>query len=128
MRVGANQAFLVSDVNREIDVLANDAPEHVLDIPQQSAEVEHLLLNGLMTAESEQLPGEARGAPRRAQDLLHVSGDALGRRAAETLERQLSVSGNHGQEVIEIMRHAARQTAERLHLAGLCELLFQHAA
>src|SRR5207248_10500585 len=51
-----------------------------------------------------------------------------GRRAAETLERQLSVSGNYGQEVIEIMRHAARQTAERLHLAGLCELLFQHAA
>ena len=43
----------------------------------------------------------------------------------EAFERKLSVTGDHGEEIVEIVGDAAREAAEGLHLARLGELIFE---
>ena len=43
-------------------------------------------------------------------------------------QQQLAVAENHGQQVVEVVRHAAGQPADGLHLLRLLELLLQRAA
>ena len=47
------------------------------------------------------------------------------KRHRRTAERQIRVAGDDGQQVIEIVRDAAGQTADRLHFAGLLKLRFK---
>ena len=51
--------------DRHHDVLADDAPQHRLDLLQRDVEVDHLGLQHLLAAEGEHLPRELGGAHRR---------------------------------------------------------------
>src|SRR5689334_11452555 len=68
------------------------------------------------------MPGERGGALGRARDLRHfrdVAGIAL-----ESCAQHLRVAEDHGEEIVEVVRDAAREAAERLHLLRLQELGF----
>src|SRR5947199_10619283 len=45
----------------------------------------------------------------------------------ETLEKKFRVTGNHNQQIVEVMRDPAGQAAHGLHLLRLTQLLFQGA-
>ena len=80
----------------------------------------------LLAAEGEQLAGQRRGA-------FGGAGDFLGRAAKmrlvpETFEEKFRVSGDHHQEIVEVVRDPAGQAAHGLHLLRLAQLLFQGAA
>ena len=61
------------------------------------------------------------------------AGDLLGRTAQmglgpEAFEEKFRVAGNHHQQVVEVVRDAAGETAHGFHLLGLAKLLLEGAA
>ena len=64
-------------------------------------------------------PPALRGAP----DLFQ--GGPLRVFQIAACQQHVAVPGDHGEQVVEIVRHAAGQPADRLHFLGLPELLFQ---
>ena len=56
----------------ELDVLADDAPQHRTDAAHDLTQVEHRRLQHLLAAEREQLVGEIRRAIRRLDHLAKI--------------------------------------------------------
>ena len=107
----------------QLDVLADQAAQHLLDLEDELVDAHDARLERLAAAEGQQLVGQLPAALGRAADLLE-------RRALRVLQiaagqQQVAVAGDHGQQVVEIVGHAARQAAHGLHLLRLPELLFQ---
>ena len=96
----------------------------IFSVPLHHAvQVEHLGLHGLPAGEG-QKPAHQRARPvARLQNLIHV-GAKLVLRPQKVLG-QLRVAGDDGQEVVEIVRHAAGQAPHRLHLLRLAKFLLQ---
>ena len=78
-----------------------------------------------MPAEGQQLARQAGRALGRAHDLLGVA--QRRRSGVEPVPDELAVADDRGEQVVEIVRDAARQPADSLHLLGLPELLGQSA-
>ena len=75
----------------------------------------------LLPAEGEQLPGEARRAFGRLLDLLEL--EAHGAVAVvQLVEREAGEAEDRRQQVVEVVRDAAGQPADRLHLLRLLQL------
>ena len=110
-----------TDGQLEADVLADEPAQDLLRLLHGSAEREHARLEHLAPAEGEELVREFGRTLRGAAHLGHV----LARRAVagDALEREVAVAEDGGEQVVEVVRDAARQTAHRLHLLGLAELL-----
>src|SRR5207244_11315660 len=83
-------------------------------------------VQNLAPAEREQLPRERRGAIGRAADLLKVGVQ----RAAgdELVGDQHAIALDGGQQIVEIVRDAARELADGLHLLGLAILFLEQAS
>ena len=67
----------------------------------------------VVAAEDQQLAREVGGALGGADDLGHVGGRRVIR--ADLLADELGVVEDHGEQVVEVVRHAAGELAERLH-------------
>jgi hypothetical protein len=105
----------------ELDVLADDAAEHPVYSGHDSVEVDDPRLQQLPPAEREQLMGQLRRAAPRLPDLLDVFPAHVVRR--ELVQHHLAVAQDRAEQVVEVVRDAARQPAHRLHLERLAELL-----
>ena len=101
----------------ELDVLADQAPEHGHQPRHDGGQVEDARLEHLLAAEREELPREPRGSLRGLLDQLH--GVAPGSGGLERVEQELRAAADDGQDVVEVVRDAAGQTSHRLHLLGL---------
>ena len=84
---------------------------------------EQLGLQHLLAAEREQLPGEQRGALGRLADLVQVGAER--RALVGLLERERRVAADRGQHVVEVVRDAAGEPADRLQLLALPQLLLE---
>ncbi len=104
----------------ELDVLADEAVQHLVQRLDDLVEAQHLRLEHLLAAEGEQLPGERRRPQRGRLDLLDVG--ALGVLGAEVLEQQVAVAGDGREEVVEVVRDAAGEPAHGLDPLRLAEL------
>ena len=109
-----------------LDVLADQPPEEVVDRGHGLVEPEHLRLEHLAAAEGEKLRSEFRGPVGRAPDLL--GGVMVALLGPVALEDQLAVARDRGQEVVEVVRDAAGQPADRLQLLRLAEILLEAVA
>ena len=67
-------------------------------------------------------------AARSPAFMICSTGVAVGIVGAQAVQDQLAVAGDDGQQIIEIVRHAAGQHADRFHLLRLPQLIFQLAA
>ncbi len=107
----------------ELDLLADQAPQQHGQIGQGVAEVEHLRPQRLAARECEQLAHQRRGAGRVLLD-LH---DVLERRIGRLVRVQQEVVRHHdgGQHVVEVVRDAAGELADHVHLLRLVDLVFQ---
>ena len=83
-------------------------------------------LEHLLAAEGEELAREGGGAVGRLLDHL----DAAAHRVVglEPAEDQVGAAGDDREQVVEVVRDAARQAAHRLHLLGLPELFLEPEA
>ena len=109
----------------ELDLLADQPPQQHGEIGQGVAEIEHLRPQRLAAREREQLPHQRRGAGRVLLD-LH---DVLERRIGRLVRVQQEVVRHHdgGQHVVEVVRDAAGELADHVHLLRLVDLVFQRA-
>ena len=79
-------------------------------------------LQHLLAAEGQQLAGQRRPRARRPCGSRSTSGGA-GSSGGERREHELAVAGDHGEQVVEVVGHAAGQPPDGLHLLRLAELL-----
>ena len=112
-------------VQRRLDpnVFADGAFEQAAQILDDGVDVDRGGPQHLAAAEGEQLAGQGGGALAGFFDLLEVRVDRLVR--ADLVEQHLAVAGDRRQDVIEVVGDSARETADRLHLLGLAELIFE---
>jgi hypothetical protein len=93
---------------------------------QAVAGIEQLGRQRLPTGKGEQLPGQLGRAIRRRSDRIDI---ALSFRLAQIVPpEQVDRAADHGEQIVEIMRHAAGQLADRLHLLRLSERILRRFA
>ena len=112
--VGLDGREVRREPDADADVVADDAVQHRLHPGDDLVEVQHLRVQHLAAAEGQQLAGEARRLARGAGDLLQLL-------AAVAREQDLGVAGDHRQQVVEVVRDAAREPPDRLHLLRVRE-------
>ena len=108
---------------RQVDVGPEQPAEHLLHPGESVVQVQYSRIEHLLPAEGEELPREVRRAHSSRPDLLDVRAQGLA--GLEIASDHLGVAEDHGQEVIEIVRDAARESPDSLHLLRLKELSFQ---
>ena len=113
--VGLDGREVGRELDPDADVVADDPVQHRLHAGDDLVEVDDLRVQDLAAAEREQLPGERGGLPGGARDLRHLLGVAVAR------QQDLGVAGDHRQQVVEVVRDAAGEPADRLHLLRVGE-------
>ena len=105
----------------EIETLADHAPQEFLHVHDQFIEIDHLGLENLFAAEGQELPGERGGL---FAGFLNEIGVLPGESVAGHARRnQLRVTDDGREKVIEIVRHAAGEPADRFHFLRVPQFL-----
>ena len=107
----------------QLDILADQPPQQVRQLDQHVADVEHARLQCLLAREGQQLPHEIGGAVAVLLDLHDVGERRVAR--PEPHQQQVAEPDHRGQQIVEIMRDAAGELSDRLHLLRLRELHFE---
>jgi hypothetical protein len=108
---------------RQLDVGTEQSAEHLLHLRDALIQVHHLRLEQLLPAERQQLLREPRGPQGCRPDFFDVR--AKGLVGLEICRDHFRVTQDDGKEIVEVVRHAARETPDRLHLLRMTELLLQ---
>ncbi len=103
------------------NILADEPADQGFGFAHHRIEIHEARLNDLLPAEREQLAGQLRGPLRGVQNLLGLAWMAY--LAARPHPTAFAVADDDHQQIVEIVRYATRQAANRLHLAGLMQLL-----
>ena len=119
--VGLDRREAGRDPHADADVVADDPPHHRLHPGHDLVEVEHARVQHLAPAEGEQLAREAGRLLGRVGDLAEL----LAARRVGLGEQDLRVARDHGQQVVEVVRDAAGEPPDRLHLLRLAEPLLE---
>ena len=109
----------------QIDLLAHKAAQQHLQVGQHVAQLQHLRAERLAAREGEQLTRQRGGAVRVLLDLHDVLEGRIGR--AMVGEQQVRIADDRGEHIVEVMRNAAGQLADGVHLLRLREILLQRA-
>ena len=118
--IGADRAEVAAVLDDQLDRLAEQALQQVRHLRDDVGKLQHLRAQRLLAREGEQLAGQAGGAVRVRLDLLDVVIVAVARRVPH--QHQVAMADDRGQDVVEIVRDAAGELADRLHLGRLGDL------
>ena len=121
-RIRVHAANAAVEGHFELDVLAQQAPQHRNDGAEPLVQVDPLGRDRSAPAEGQQLRRQLPAAGTGPPDLQSLGGPLV---AFERSGQDVRVAVDHGQEVVEVVGHAAGKAAERLHLGGVVELLFE---
>ena len=117
---------IFSSASFQQDVLTDEAAQHFLHVLNHVVEADDFRLHHLLAAEREELPSERRGALSGLRNLLHAIAPRIV--WTERVQDNFVVAGDDGEQVVEIVRHAARKFSERIHFLGLEKLHFDFLA
>ena len=120
MQVGLDGPEVAAAFELQLDVLAEQAAEQDRQLGQHVAELQALRPQGLLAREGEQLAHEAGSAVRVLLDVHDVLEGRIGR--AVVHQQEVGEADDRRQHVVEIMRDAAGELADRLHLLALRDL------
>ena len=132
--VGAHRCEVGIEGELQPDLLAEQALEHPGGVLGDRVQVEDARLHDLPAAERQQLLGQRGGALGGRLDLLDLGaeGGLSARLAAgagiEPVEDEAAAAEDRGQEVVEVVRDAAGEPPDRLHLLRLAQLLLERLA
>ena len=116
MNIDGHRPDVPPDIDRQLDIAAGGAGQKITKGGEALAQADHCRVQWLAPRKGEQLPGQ-RLAPRRG-DLDRLDCTQVPR-IADPLLQQLRIAAHHHDHVVEVVRYAARQLAQRLHLLGL---------
>ncbi len=105
----------------EVDGLAQGAAQQGLALADQGVEIAGFRPQGLPAREGQQLMCQAFAAPGGGQGgLTHLlaPGGVVGR-----LEDHVQGADDHGQQIVEVVGHAAGEAADGLHALGVHQVL-----
>ena len=119
-RICANRTYVAGEPSREGHRTRHDAMQDPLHLLDQRVRIEHTWHEHLAPAEGKELAGECGGAVGGAADLLEVA--AVRRRGWKFEQDEIAIAADHGEHVVEVVRDATGETADRLHLLRLNEL------
>ena len=112
----------------QLHVLADEAPQHLRATPPTTAFRSRILrLEDLLPAEREELARQVRGALARPPAISSRS-SRIGSPGLRSASEHLAVAEDDRQEVVEVVRDAAGEVPDRLHLLRLAELLLHPVA
>ena len=100
----------------ELDVLADEATQHGLDLAQEPIEADRRGGRGLAPREGEQLTDQRSGAPPGELDHLELF---VERGRAPMPPDHLDAAEDRREQVVEVVGDAAGEPSEGLHLGGL---------
>ena len=106
----------------QLDVRADQAPQHVGDVADRGVDVELTRLCHLLPAERQQLPRQLRRAGGRLDDLLDVAA-LIG--LGQLVDQEMRIAQDRRQQVVEVMGDPAGEPSDRLHLLRLPQLRFE---
>ena len=109
------------EFEHDLDLLTERAAQQLGDLADQAVGVDAFRAQRLAAREGEQAPGQIGAAERgrkRVLDQLLM----LGVRARSQITEQVEIADDDAEKIVEIMRHAAGQAADGLHLLRLIEL------
>src|ERR687892_1742453 len=122
-RVGLDAAEVRLDGGDQLDVLADQAPQHPLHVLHDLVQVEDPWLEHLPAAESEEL---AREVGRPLGRALHLPGvPAPWIVVGESTLEEVGVPQDPGQQVVEVVRDAPGETADGFQLLRPEQLLLE---
>ena len=123
--VSLDRPEIRSEIALQLNIFRDEAADHAAGFREDDVAVKNLRRQHLLAAESKQLAGQRRGALRCAQNLIDVmSREGIAVRQAGC-EAQIGVAEDHHEHVVEVVGHAAGQTADGIHLLRLLQLLLQ---
>ncbi len=107
----------------QLHILADQAVQHLLEVFDQRVGVQDHGLEHLLAAERQEL---LRERCRSLRSLPHLGEIPLGRAVRRQLFAQnVDVAKNRCEDVVEIVRHAAGEPADRLHFLRLPQLTLE---
>ena len=101
----------------DLDLLAQRRPQQLGGIDHQRIDVDLARLQRLLAGEGQQMLGQIGAARGGFVDHLGDRGEL--RLVLDRVGEDLDRSGDHGQDIVEVVRDAAGELAERFHLLGL---------
>lgn len=107
----------------ERDLRADRAPDQFLHADHQPVHVGRLGVEGLPAREGEQAMGEGGGAAGRGLRGVEIAVDVGEAALAQPGLEQLHRAHDAGQQIVEVVRQAAGELADRLHLLRLPQRL-----
>ena len=125
VEVGLDQPQVAAVDDVELDRLADQPAQQHLQFRQHVVELQRLRAQRLPAREGEQLPHQPRRAIGVLLDLHDVLEGRIGRPVIG--EQQVGIADDRGQHIVEVVRDAAGELADRLHLLALGEILLQRA-
>ena len=108
---------------RIFDVLTNQTGEHFAHLGDDGVQLKNARLQHLHAAERQQLTGHGNCAVRSFLNLLQASLPKIIH--PFLIDEQIAVASDHREQIVEVVRHAARESAYGLHLVRLAESLFE---
>ena len=117
--VGQHRHEVGPDGDPQGDPLAQCAVQQPLEVAREDADVEDLGLDDLPAAEHEELARERGGPVGGAPDLVDVVADP--RVGRELALGEPHAGQDHGEQVVEVVRDAARELPDGLQALGLRE-------
>ena len=124
--IGPHRAQTSCRDHDQVDVFADHASEHLQVFGDHAIQIKNLRRQHLLAAEGQELAGERCRAPRCAGNFLRRA--AQRRVRAEAVKQKFRIARDHHQQIVEIVRDAAGESAYGFHLLRLPELLLQGAA
>ncbi len=121
--VGHDPAAIRRRPHHQGDVHPEQPGEHLLHLADQRIETDDLGRDDLRPAEREQLPRQRRGAFAGAADLRQLGVHRVAHR--QRMHAHVGRGVDDGQQVVEVVRDAAGQPADAVHLLRVLELDLQ---
>src|SRR5262249_20234406 len=115
--IGLDSAKVGGQNRLEYHVRADEATQHPLDIGYHRVQVEYLRRHDLLATERQELASQRHCAVTGFSDLPYQA--RQGSPDWESVQQEVTVAVDDGEQVIEVVAHAARHLSDRLHLLCL---------
>ena len=110
--VGVDEARFFRAEDDDLDARTDQGADHFGQRLHASPDLEHLRLQRLPPCEGQQLPGQLGGAGHRIRDRLDIAQSPRLRQVGPP--QQVYRSADHREQIVEVMRDAAGELAQRL--------------
>jgi hypothetical protein len=117
MPIRADPARRLAAIDVKHDIVADQPLEHACDPSGDVAQVMHAELQHLPPAEGEKLLGQRSRPFAGFKDLIDAAGVATV--LQQLASKKISLAGDHGQEVVEVVGDTSSEAPDGFHLLRL---------